>query len=120
MWSDGTAPYIHFGSYSTEHPDWSNVTVSNNVYYNSGNGPSQDAKAVNNNPLFVNVAMGDFRLQGTSPAKNTGAALEIVTKDIDGIGRPQDGAWDIGAYEYYDGQPQQPAPTPSITNVIIH
>lgn len=66
------------------------------------------------NPLFVNAAAGDFRLQNTSPAIDTGrsTAADGVTHDIDGVTRPQDGNglgkgstgdgsdYDIGAYEF--------------------
>jgi hypothetical protein len=48
------------------------------------------------------VGSGNFGLQSSSPAINTGADLSAYfTTDIIGTTRPQNGAWDIGAYEYF-------------------
>jgi hypothetical protein len=51
------------------------------------------------NPLFINAAGADFRLQEGSPALNTGLALTLVTTDILGVARPQRTGYDMGAYE---------------------
>jgi hypothetical protein len=55
---------------------------------------------VTGNPSFVNAAAGDFRLQSTSPARNTGTFVSGVTTDFAGNARPQEGFFDIGAYEF--------------------
>lgn len=49
---------------------------------------------------FVNTSAGDYHLQATSPARNAGVDVSAyLTTDLDG--RPRnDGAFDIGAYEY--------------------
>lgn len=66
----------------------------------------------NTNPLFV--GNGNFRLRAGSPAIDTGANTSSfgVTKDLDGVTRPQDGDgrgagttgdgsdYDMGAYEF--------------------
>ncbi len=63
------------------------------------------------NPMFVNTQSGDFRIQSSSPAYNAGFAHEAyktfqnlyginISKDIQGIPRPQGGKWDIGAHEF--------------------
>lgn len=63
------------------------------------------------NPMFVSTQSGDFRIQSSSPAYNAGFAHEVyktfqnrygidISKDIQGIPRPQGGKWDIGAYEF--------------------
>jgi PKD repeat protein len=53
------------------------------------------------NPLFVNPAGGDYRLQAGSPCINAGNNANAVgTTDLDGRPRIVGGAVDIGAYEY--------------------
>jgi len=100
MWSNGTAPYVFFGSYSTEYSDWSNVTIANNIYFNNGDGPTQDSNAINSNPLLVDPANGDYKLQALSPARDSGYLLELFPYDYDNIIRPQGISYDIGAFEY--------------------
>jgi len=53
-------------------------------------------------PLFINPAAGNFRLQAGSPAIDAGVTLAEVTNDFDGINRPQGSGHDIGAYEYLE------------------
>lgn len=86
--------------------DLDDAPVSNNLYYGrSGGLPSQDASPINADPLLVNAAANDFRLQGGSPARNTGSSTvsSVVLVDLDGQTRPQGGIYDIGAYEYVGG-----------------
>ena len=52
----------------------------------------------NQDPQFVSTS--DFHLQATSPARNAGTTVALVTKDYDGISRPQETNYAIGAYEY--------------------
>ena len=52
------------------------------------------------NPLFVDAKNGDFHLMSNSPAINKGISNKLVLDDFDGTKRPQNAAWDIGAYEY--------------------
>lgn len=96
--------------------DESNVTLDNNLYYNTSgtliqwNGSTytlaqfvsyqsasdQDANSITANPLFVNAANENFHLQPSSPAINAGTNVGL-TEDFEGnsiIGVP-----DIGAYE---------------------
>jgi hypothetical protein len=110
MWSDGTVPYVDFGTYSDEYADWSNVTISNNVYYKSGDGPTQDPYAINTDPLFVDSATNNFKLQPSSQAKDVGVSLSMLPHDRENIARPQGNGWDIGAFEYYVSQTQPPIP----------
>jgi hypothetical protein len=76
--------------------------ASHNLVYNAGACPAWDLNCLNVNPQFVNLASGDFRLQALSPAINAGMVTGI-TLDYVGTPRPQAGAYDIGAYEYFTG-----------------
>jgi VCBS repeat-containing protein/predicted outer membrane repeat protein len=55
-------------------------------------------------PLFVDVAGGDYRLQRGSPAVDSGINVQVVT-DMLGVSRPQGTGWDRGAYEYVNHAP---------------
>jgi hypothetical protein len=82
--------------------DSSALNASHNLVYNAGACPAWDTGCVNADPLFVNVASADFRLQAPSPAINAGIDTGI-TLDYAGTSRPQGGTYDIGAYEYVTG-----------------
>jgi hypothetical protein len=86
---------------------YTGIVSNNNLFYNNGSFDygSSVTHGVNDitgqDPLFVDPANGDFRLQPNSPAINMGADLSGsgVTTDILGRARPKSGAFDIGAYE---------------------
>jgi hypothetical protein len=84
-----------------------NAVIQNNISYkngagdysNSGTGTTQDHNLFGVDPVFVNAAAGDFRLQSTSPAINAGIVITAVTTDFSGVKR--DGPnYEIGAFEY--------------------
>jgi IPT/TIG domain len=96
--SDGTSPYLGLVSGTK----WSQVTLTNNLYFNGVDVPSQDARAVTTDPKFIDAARGDLRVGPGSPAIDKGSQMvtDIVTTDRNGTLRPQNGTVDIGAFEY--------------------
>lgn len=103
--------------------------VQNNVFYattpggttwiaDSGTSYSAFGNLTTSNPLFVNAgadlpASPDFQLRSGSPAINAGISLPEVTTDFRGVGRPIQGAYDIGAYEGV-GSDDTTAPMPPL------
>jgi hypothetical protein len=91
--------------------------------------PDQEQHSQQADPQFVNTGTYDFHLLGTSPAINTGDpnlatvfTLPANLTDLDGNTRPQEAAYDIGAYEYVSDGIRMPGfragrvkdPSPSI------
>jgi parallel beta-helix repeat protein len=75
----------------------------NNIYRSNGiniTGTAYPNDLWNVNPMFVNPAGGNFRLQAVSPLINKGITLSMVKVDFDGKARPQGSAYEIGAYEW--------------------
>jgi parallel beta-helix repeat protein len=96
----------------------SSTTVRNNIVYNNssdyqnnGTGTTADHNLIGVNPMFMNAAAADFRLQQGSPAIDGGVAVSGVTVDIRGLVRPQGATLDIGAYEFGSGAPAPAAPS---------
>jgi hypothetical protein len=98
LYSDGVSAYITATSGGNLA---SQAVIENNLYFGKGKGPTQDARAVNANPMFVNAAARNFRLQAGSPAIDKGSSVvtSIVSHDVDGNSRTANGAVDIGAFE---------------------
>jgi hypothetical protein len=122
-WNNGN---VNDGTGITNRSNATNSTIVNNVCYQNdattsnprinnyvdhGTGTTQSNNlnwtASNTDPLFVNPAANDLRLQPTSPAIDAGTVASLVPVDILGVTRPQGAAYDLGAYEY-----QPPAPSP--------
>ena len=58
------------------------------------------AANIEGDPAFLNAAIADFHITGSSPARGAGTTLTAPVNDIDGDGRPNGGANpDIGADE---------------------
>jgi hypothetical protein len=56
---------------------------------------------VTGDPLFVDAALGNFRLQSNSPCINAGNnAFVTIPTDLDGNPRTVNGTVDMGAYEF--------------------
>ncbi|HYR90296.1 MAG TPA: right-handed parallel beta-helix repeat-containing protein [Terriglobia bacterium] len=54
-------------------------------------------------PRFASISGRNFHLQSVSPLINRGATVSQVANDYDGVARPQDTVYDIGAFEYTTG-----------------
>ena len=118
MWGYNDRCYnniIKFNSANND-PDNGDVnSLSYPTFINSDIGPwfGVFAPAINTlngttaDPLFVNAAGGDFRLQSGSPCRNAGTNLAWMTSalDLDSNNRLVDGIVDIGAFEVWS-QPQ--------------
>jgi hypothetical protein len=96
------------------------VVFDNNLFYGNpygtirtNNGGSDFSYTMglsrNGDPLFVNET-SDFSVKSVSPAIDAGLTLPEVATDIDGLTRPLGSAYDIGAYEFRDGDTIPPAP----------
>lgn len=82
---------------------FNNPTGNNNLWFGVGSAPTSTTTNYNSDPLFVGAASANFRIQATSPAKDVGVTIASLTTDFDGTIRPQGSAFDLGAFEYYQG-----------------
>ncbi|MBB3838372.1 hypothetical protein FHS57_002377 [Runella defluvii] len=92
-------------------------TVANSII----RGDWSDTGNLNTDPLFVNAASGDFRLQPCSPAINAGdlATTSATVGNLDLGGNPRfynNGRIDMGAYEYQSPPPAAITPTVATSN----
>jgi hypothetical protein len=72
----------------------------NLVYHAQEPGQPGPHDQVGADPLFVDPAHDDYHLQASSPAVDAGWGTFAVDQDFDRVHRPQNGAWDIGAFEF--------------------
>lgn len=88
-----------------------NISFYNNCYYRT-DGTTRyhiytdttttgEATKIAANPQCISSSTGDFHLLATSPCIGTASTSYTVSYDSDGITRPQNGGYDIGAYEYF-------------------
>lgn len=75
----------------------SNMTYGGSATVGSLGGLTVGTNWNNTDPRFVGGS--NYRLQSGSPAIDVGLRLSDVTRDADGVSRPQGGGHDLGAYE---------------------
>ncbi len=87
--------------------DGANAVVKNNISWKNGKDEVVDKGSgsiisfnSNINPNFVNEDEFDFKLDEASQVIDAGDAIEIVQDDVEGVQRPYNGKYDIGAYEF--------------------
>lgn len=82
------------------------TVVVNDIHFgntdNTSNGLTPTTSLEGTDPLFVNAAGADFRLQSGSTAIDGGTVTAFAT-DKNGVTRPQGSTFDIGAYEQFNG-----------------
>jgi hypothetical protein len=82
-------------------------TITNNLYYNYKSLSYLNTTDIGGlDPLFVNASLdletANFHLLQGSPAVGNGTATGLINDhDADGVVRPYQGQWDIGAYSWY-------------------
>lgn len=92
--------YAKSGGKANDSYNNTNVIFDYNIYYN-GAVKEAGANSKTANPLFIDAANGNFRLQSNSPAINAGTITSITgsTYDIVNSNRIKSGRTDCGAYE---------------------
>jgi hypothetical protein len=100
----------------------SNNTYTDNLLHNISGTQSHlqngltASGTLSSNPDYVNAGGGNYQLQAGSPAINAGTSDGASTVDCAGNTAPQQGAYDLGAYEYM-GSASTPASTPVTTSM---
>jgi IPT/TIG domain len=106
------------------------ITGDTNLWFGLGSGPAQTTNNINADPLFANLGSADYHLTSGSPAEDKGLTIvqsnsfnpapgPSIGLDKDGVQRPQGTAFDLGAYELFQGStPARPNPPTAVTAVV--
>jgi hypothetical protein len=128
MYQLGSEPFGNGGGWNSTY-----VSGSNNIFRSTGSvgAPSFTTGNLTSDPLFLNLALNNFRLQSGSPAIDAGVAVNSSNtynnfmpwngnpSDNDGVSRPQGSAYDIGAFEFFTGSNSRPNP-PTNVSAVAH
>lgn len=95
---------IHAWSFS------GNAVITNNILFGNFNDAIQDESTggigtlttnlIGANPSWVSPSTGNFHLNASSVARESGTTVAAVTVDFAGMTRPVETFYDIGAYEF--------------------
>ena len=96
-------PFFDAGTQSATNLSYSLLQPSNCVLSESGPGTFACGAGMlyATDPQFVDLAGGNLRLLGNSPALDMGTATGAPALDWDGVARPQGASHDMGAYERF-------------------
>ncbi len=79
--------------------DNSNVVYDYNIYFGGKKPEMVGPHDILGDPMFINIAAGNFKLQPGSPGIDSGINDFAVKRDFEGKPRPVGKAPDRGAYE---------------------
>jgi hypothetical protein len=107
------------------------INGDHNLWFGVGAAPAQTTNNINTDPLLANRSLGDFHLTASSPAVNTGLTVlpnnsfvpnpgPSIGNDKDGVLRPQGGAFDLGAYEFFSGAGTSRPDPPTNVHAVVH
>jgi len=85
------------------HPPFFNLESVTSIRWSNVGGGDRGPNNIAQEPRFVDLAGGDYRLRPDSPSVNAGTMNGAPTVDIRGVSRPQGSGVDMGAYEIEDG-----------------
>ena len=90
---------VNFGS-EVDNPTWkNNLVFHNDVDYDGISSQAGLNGNIAGDPMFVDIAGGDYHLSISSPCINAGSSVGAPDTDFEGNLRPQGYGYDIGAYE---------------------
>jgi predicted outer membrane repeat protein len=99
----GNEIYVEEEYFSPPLVTLNNCDVTPGGYWDWFTGSITENNCIHLDPLFVDAAGGNYRLQATSPCIDAGDNSLVpvgITTDLDGNARIQNGTVDMGAYEY--------------------
>ena len=98
-WLSNTILWGNTSAFTSSHPTTQTMVAT----YSDIEGGWPGTGNINQDPLFVNAAAGDYHLQATSPAVDQVAPATAPPIDLEGIPRPvpAGGQADMGAFEWF-------------------
>ena len=79
-----------------------NCSFDHTLFWNNGFATPTGSSLIEDDPLFVDAANGDYQLLANSPCIDAGSADEAPGFDHEDNARPWGLGYDVGAYEFFD------------------